>query len=71
MLPHLGHLTFLPSGTGLAGFKTDLQSGHVIRDVAMLPVLKVSGERGRVSAPSETNTRGANAAPLTTIYAIL
>src|SRR5579884_1318515 len=30
-LPHLGHLTFLPSGTGLAGRNTDLQSGQVIR----------------------------------------
>ncbi len=33
--PHLGHLTFLPSGTGLAGRNTDLQSGQVIREDAM------------------------------------
>src|SRR5215469_14738391 len=35
-VPHLGHLTLLPSGTGLEGLKTDLQSGQVIRVDAMI-----------------------------------
>src|SRR5262245_41274843 len=38
VLPHRGHLPRFPSGTGLIGFKTDLQSGHVIRGDAVAMV---------------------------------
>src|ERR1700722_8577415 len=35
VVPHLGHLTFLPTGIGVAVFNTALQSGHFKRETIM------------------------------------
>ncbi len=50
MLPHLGHLTFLPSGTGLAGLRTDLQSGQVMW-CGVVAMIKRPADLSRVGRP--------------------
>jgi hypothetical protein len=34
-VPHSGHFTALPAGTGLVGFRTDLHFGQMILETAM------------------------------------